>query len=238
MAWRTHLLRRIGRQSQWGLMDRIRKGRHMRGTLKLTTSGRMTKLLPLLLIASSVACIQAQKFALSKPSASSAKRYREAIPHATLPFAVKSQTYPAQIFELTKDGRPALGLVPMSIDVDNGHMEKPTILRQCGVVFVSPDGKTSYLPVIGPDPKEFSSQCLSVEAVAVLHEGGWAPPRLIYICNALAPSGRNYDMAFILDWGGSPDAYFVDRDTSYWVESQLHHVTVSNVRRVIAAHKR
>ncbi len=178
--------------------------------------------------------LQAQSPVLQRPAKAQTQQLVASIDRHQLPDGAQVTPFPSQTFLLAAPNTPALGLVPIYF-----HFQPtgPVLSEQCGIFFVQPNGASTYLPVVGPDPKVFNSSCIRVEAIGEVSHGG-PRPRLIFLCNVEAPDGRNYIADFLLVWDEREQRYTVDRPTSEWIASQLHRITIAGVRKVLIENHR
>jgi hypothetical protein len=181
------------------------------------------------------ASLPAQSPLLRHPSAAQGKQLVAAIDQHQLPAGAQVTPFPSQTFVLTAPGTQTLGLVPVYFRF---QPTGPELSEQCGIFFVQPDKTSSYLPVVGPDPKVFSSSCVRVEAIGEVSHSSSPRPSLILLCQVEAPDGRNYTADFLLVWDPKQQRYTVDRPTSEWIASRLHQITIAGVRKVLAENHR
>jgi hypothetical protein len=178
--------------------------------------------------------LPAQSPTLQRPSAARIRQLVAAIDRHQLPPDSDVTPFPSQTFELKGLNTQTLGLVPVYFYFDPTG---PVLSEQCGIFFVQPNGTSSYVPVVGPDPLVFSSTCSRVVAVGdVPHDG--PHPRLIVICRVEAPNRRDYTTDFLLVWDAKQQRYSVDNAMSDWIASQLRVITIAGVRNVLAKNHR
>jgi hypothetical protein len=140
-----------------------------------------------------------------------------------------------QNFVLRASGVEDLTLIPGDLTVNKP--ERPTIITmQCGLYVLNAQGKSDYIPVIGPDYKPYS-WCEQLDGVGLAADPG-PRPRVILIYLLRALSGRHYDLPFVLQWDASHSTYKFDIATSSWLAEHPPRPTVAAVRSLLAREKK
>ena len=141
----------------------------------------------------------------------------------------------AQGFVLRAAGAQDLTLVPGELSIDT-PAKADTIQMQCGLFTLNPQGKSHYVPVIGPDYKPYS-WCEQLDAMGLTADTG-PRPRLILVFLLRTLSGNHDDTPFLLVWDPAASTYKVDYPASSWLADQRAGNTVAGARRLLQQHRR
>ena len=176
-----------------------------------------------------IAQAQAPKASLHKPTLEQRQALLRKVDPHQLPPSANIHTFSQQIFLLGTLGNEDLGLVPIYFDYTPTTV---ALSSQCGVFVVQSNGASSYLPIVGPDPAVFSSECEQIVALGSMPDP-ISRPRLVLLFRVEAPDRRRHIAPFILAWNSKRQTYEVDRSTSEWIAHQLNKVTVPAVRAAL-----
>ena len=142
----------------------------------------------------------------------------------------------AEEYLLQSSDAEDLNIAPVEFQYDDGPQEQGTLPKQCGAFFVKANGKSHYVPIVGPDYATHD-MCEKIVAIGAMTDLG-PRPRLIFIFELDNVHGTYYNLPYILAWNKVAEAYEVDSQTSDWLADQNKRDTIAQVRRQLAHHTR